>query len=206
MSDKFKEIREIIHSISNRMFVVDHLLKIYAKNLPEHKLTKIGLEAAALTKDELKELKEMIITLEQSKSVKEEVIETEKVISLTDWKHKLESMKETLSEMSTFSIGIQSSKLPEKSVYIDLDDITSEIGLYFEEVAMTGATQMNINMIANDKDLKLSFSDDGDGSIDSKSQNIISLKNTLESKSIKADLRAIPEVGANLTLRIKVVS
>lgn len=205
MKKDIEQVSQLIHSLCNRMTVIDHLIKFYAKNLPEHRLTEIGVNSLEDAKEEMKQIRNILENLSDSEKSKE-TEDSDSLVSLEKWKQKLVESKDQLSEMSIFSIDIAARELPEKSVYVEFEDIQQEIGLYFEEIAMTGATKMDIQMLANDKVLKLSFSDNGDGSLDSKSDNLIKLKNTLQSKDIQTQVRAIPEVGSSLTLNIKIAS
>lgn len=201
---KIKEICKITHSMSNRLSVVSHLLKFYAKHLPENRMTDIGLENSKMMVEELKQLKNILNDLQQNN---DQSYEEKKVIPLIQWKEDLLRLKDDLLEMGVFSIDIQAKEeLPAHSIYVTPEDIKEEIGLYFEEIAMTGATEMVINIMPCDDCLKLSFSDNGDGPIDIKSENITKLKNNLSRKDISTQLRTIPGIGSNMTLSIKYIN
>lgn len=55
--DKLKEIRRLLHDLSNTMVIIKKAHDVYSKQLPEHKITAISNESMNKTLAIIRELK-----------------------------------------------------------------------------------------------------------------------------------------------------
>jgi hypothetical protein len=69
VTDKNEQIQKLIYSLSNQLMVIDKSFKVYADNLPKHRLTEITQHSLVQTKEIVKELK-VLLSMEMKNQVK----------------------------------------------------------------------------------------------------------------------------------------
>lgn len=192
MTSDIKKARALIHDLSNRMTVVNKAFEIFSKHLPSHRLTTMGLESLENAILIIKDLKEVFTSLErQCRS---------SVISTAELSSYINSQKIMFEEMCAMNLEIDVSDSGNGQIEIPKEEISKLFGLFLEDSALAGSTEVKVQIHATDSIFRISLNDNGDGSISKDGENFIKIQETLNQFAATSNLRSISNIGSSLII------
>lgn len=213
-NEKVTLLLELMHGLSNRFVVIQKVMNLYAEQLPEHQLTKIGIESLEKAIDMSKQIKDLAHQIEVE-------IENENAIQVHLPKKKVESnfIKDFITSIKTqkksweenFNLKILLPSQLEQGLNEEISksslnqflDLTTH---FLEHSAINNASAIEYTYAVGPEKFIINLFDNSEGVHDESSESMQKLKAYIEEQSLVCRVNSMRGIGNGLTLEIPLVN